>query len=792
MLRDRQVRTLRQLLQRGETLAAAARKANMDDKTARKYRLAGKLPSQMRADRTWRTRQDPFAEVWPEIQMLLDREPALQAITLLQEMQRRYPERFFDSQRRTLERRVANWRAKQGPARDVVLTQQHHPGQLAASDFTCMNSLGVTIARMRLDHLVFHCVLTYSNWESVTLCYSESFESLSFGLQEAFWQMGGVPDRHRTDSLSAAVNNLSATHELRGRYQELMDHYRVLPHRINVRQPQENGDVESSHGHFKTAVDQALLLRGSRDFETVDAYREFLLQIVERRNSHRRDKFVLEQQHLHELPLDKIDHRTFCAGIRVGRSSVIRVKKNTYSVPSRLIGREVDCLIEMDEIIVRYAGQEVQRMPRLIGSEKSLINYRHVIDSLVRKPGAFENYKYREEMFPNSYFRMAYDRLRQEHSDKIATRDYLQLLQLAARESQDLVTDALRTKLNEKARLCVRAIRAAVESRQQLPAATDVNIDAPDLSVYDFLLQHLEMEVQYHGDSSDHEAAKTLDDGFAADHDEIEICRIADTSIDQHVSRSEASRVSGTFCEPGSAGDSGISQSYSVSDGTDGTGGAGAQAKSDQSFDAGVASATLEDLGEFSVAATSVCCGAADGITAGWIVSGSSREPADFWQSRFGEEPLSGGTWRTTDSAGSLDSVYHLQPAGAATAAGKTGTAIAERNPEAAELRRPDHRRPGICAADTRGNGSHVHAAGRTLRTRQRAADQQSSLQQMGTDLQGLNDHGRGHRSTGPSQRDPGTQRPQLSSGEGPKVKTGLPNIRTTTDHFPRLINRDL
>jgi hypothetical protein len=277
------------------------------------------------------------------------------------------------------------------------------------------------------------------------------------------------------------VNNLSATHELRGRYQELMDHYRVLPHRINVRQPQENGDVESSHGHFKTAIDQALLLRGSRDFDTADAYREFLREVVERRNSHRRDKFLLEQQHLHELPLEKLDHRTFCAGIRVGRSSVIRVKKNSYSVPSRLIGREVDCLIEMDEIIVRYAGQEVQRMPRLIGSEKSLINYRHVIDSLVRKPGAFENYKYREEMFPHSYFRMAYDRLRQEHSDKIATRDYLQLLQLAARESQDLVTDALRTKLNEKAPLCVKAIRQAVESRQQLPAANRHQPEHPEL-----------------------------------------------------------------------------------------------------------------------------------------------------------------------------------------------------------------------------------------------------------------------------------------------------------------------
>lgn len=774
MIKDRQVRILRQALDRGETLAAASRKANMDETSARKYRDSAKMPSQMRTERDWRTREDPFGDILPEILDLLERDSRLKAITLFHELQRRYPGRFPDSQRRTFERRVSLWRATRGPSKAVMFTQEHQPGRLAASDFTNMNSLGVTIGRKRFDHMVFHCVLTYSNWESVTVCFSESFESLSYGLQRAFWQMGGVPDRHRTDSLSAAVNNLSATHELRSRYQELMDHYRLIPHRINVRQAHENGDVESSHGHFKTAVEQALLLRGSTEFPTEADYREFLQKILDQRNVARRDKFAQEQQHLHELPLEKLDHRTVCDGIRVSSSSVIRLKKNTYSVHSRLIGCHVNCVIDMDEIIVRYKGEEVQRMPRLIGSEKCLINYRHVIDSLVRKPGAFENYKYREEMFPVSYFRIAYDRLQKEHSDKIATRKYLQLLLLAARVSQELVCEVLRTKLNDKAPLDVDAIRIAVECRQQPASVTEVTIDAPDLSIYDQLIEHQHEEGTHHDQSSGDQIPAIVDCGSAAPCDGTgpdEHDRVAFKATDQSASRTTTPRVSRPLCEPCSTGDSGILQSYSVSAGAGGTGIGISQAESNQSAHAGFTSSTFEDLGELSMAATSAHCYSADGITAGWIVSGSSREPADFWEPRLRENALSCCVGRTTDPAGAIDSFHNVQFAGAATADCEAGTAIAERDSEADELRRADHRRSGVCPADTRRDGGGLYASGGTLRTRKCPSDQQSPIQQMGPDLQGLNDNRRGHRSTGPSQRDSGTQRPQLPSGKGPQSK---------------------
>jgi hypothetical protein len=377
----------------------------MDEKTARKYRDGQGLPSESLAKRTWRTREDPFARVWPEVQVRLEGEPRLQAFTLFAWLQDQYPGQFPDSQRRTFERRVREWRGAHGPGRPVMFPQVHHAGDLAASDFTNMNSLSITIAGQSFDHLLYHFTLTYSNWESVSVCFSESFEALSRGFQDALWQLGGVPRRHRSDSLSAAVNNLSQDHEFRARYQDLMDYYQIEPQRTNARQAHENGDVESSHGHLKTVIDQALLLRGSRDFVSREQYELFLVQLIEKRNAARADKLAQEEACLGELPASKLDYRQRIQRVKVHSSSTIQVKRNTYSVPSRLIGYEVDVVIDADYLEVWYAGAQVQRMPRLTGSGKHAINYRHVIDALVRKPGAFENYQYHEDLFPTSYFR---------------------------------------------------------------------------------------------------------------------------------------------------------------------------------------------------------------------------------------------------------------------------------------------------------------------------------------------------------------------------------------------------
>jgi hypothetical protein len=663
MIKDGQVRKLRRRLAAGDSLTLAARRSGMDEKTARKYRKAEALPSELKNPRNWRTRQDPFEDVWGEVESRLSSEPQLRAFVLFAWLQSQYPGRFTDAQRRTFERRVRAWRAACGPAQEVMFPQRHVPGDLAASDFTHMHSLRITIDRQPFDHLLYHFVLTYSNWEFVSICFSESFEAFSRGLQGALWALGGVPRRHRSDSLSAAVNNLSDDREFRARYQDLLDHYRLEPHRINVRKAHENGDVESSHGHLKTIIDQALLLRGSRDFNSREDYQNFLETVLEQRNVARTTQLEEEREVLAELPPTRVDYRTQSCGIRVSRSSTIKVKRNVYSVPSRLIGHNVDAVIDADFIEIRHGGVEVQRMPRLVGTGKHAINYRHVIDSLVRKPGAFENYQYREDMFPTSHFRIAYDALLRDHSARVAVRDYLKILQLAAHESQDAVQDALRSAINEGSKISFQDIRAAVEHHQHIPPPTDVTVDVPALSDFDFLLQYPDMEV----DRNEYEIPQVVEPPQAVDGSPSG--GIGDAAESDHdgthgtLPRSSVADVPGTFCELGRQGHTGIEKSSRLPGRADGSGMPGAQGKQDCSPSAGLPSAVLEDVEQLQLEATSATGVATAGEPAGWRLSRSSGEPAVVRETRLREEPLSLCAGRTTHSPGTLSAVHYLQPA---------------------------------------------------------------------------------------------------------------------------------
>jgi len=447
MVTDGQVSELRRWLAKGKSLAAAARMVSMDKKTARSYRDDERLPSQRKMPRNYRTRVDPFVDVWADVEQLLQAEPRLKAKTLFDDLQRQHPGKFEDSTRRTFERRVANWRAIHGPDKTVFFPQDHHPGRFAASDFTVCNDLGVKIAGVTFKHTLFHCVLTYSNFESVSLCFSESFEALSDGIQNAFWKFGGVPIQHRTDSLSAAVRNHSDRTTLTARYSALMDHYGCTAQKTNARCANENGDVESQNGHLKDRIDQALLLRSSRDFASRDDYMTFVQGIIDHANAARSKRFAEERLTLGRLPDTRLDTDDVLQGIRVSKSCTINVRANTYSVPSRLIGLKVDVRISAETITVTRGGNLIQTMQRLVGKQAASINYRHVIESLVRKPGAFADYRYREEMFPSSYFRFTYDLLRTHHIDRIADKMYLQILKLAADESQQAVEDALRQNL---------------------------------------------------------------------------------------------------------------------------------------------------------------------------------------------------------------------------------------------------------------------------------------------------------------------------------------------------------
>lgn len=679
MIKDGQVCKLRQLLAAGDFLAVAARRTGMDEKTARKYRDSYQLPSEQARPRTWRTRSDPFQDVWADVQARLEAEPKLRAFALFQWLQEKHPGRFPDSQRRTFERRVRAWRASHGPNQEVMFPQVHVPGDLGASDFTNMNSLCITIARQPLDHLLYHFTLTYSNWESVSVCYSESFEAFSRGLQKAVWQLGGVPRKHRSDSLSAAVNNLSEDREFRSRYRDLLDHYRMDPQRINVRKAHENGDVESSHGHLKVAIEQALLLRGSRDFASYEDYEYFLEELVDKRNAARLSGSEEEQTVLGELPPVKLDYRTRVPGIKVRSSSTIQVKRNTYSVPSRLIGHKVDVVIDADFVEVWYGDWHVQRMPRLIGASKHAINYRHVIDSLVRKPGAFENYQYREDMFPTSHFRMAYDWLCRDHSARVATREYLKILQLAARDSQDAVQDALRLAIVNNSAISAEAIRLAVEEHQQVPPATDVVVDAPDLQQFDSLLHYPDMEVcsDVHEDDQDKQPQEPVNSAPAGSSDTEECpSQEDDERTDQAISGASHAHVSRAFREPGRESRSGVEQSPGVSIGADGPGVSGSSGKPNRTAQATVPAPFFENMEQLRLETPSVTSGSPDGESPRRIVSGPSRESFDIRQTRFREEPLSLCTGRTTRAAGPFGALHDLQSACATVIDCQAGLAI--------------------------------------------------------------------------------------------------------------------
>ena len=474
------------LITAGEPLARAALKSGMNETTARKYRRAGKLPSEGGVAHSWRTRPDPFADVWEELRTLLEVNPGLQAKTLFQELQRRYPGQFPDGQLRTLQRKVKIWRALEGPPKEVFFPQEHQPGQLAASDFCHLTGLGVTIAGQAFPHLLYHFVLTYSNWETGCVCFSESFESLSSGLQAALWELGGVPQRHRTDSLSAAVQPLDGKEGFTSRYTALLGHYGLRGEAIQPGQAHENGDVEQRHHRFKVALDQALMLRGSRDFPDREAYQRFLQALFAQLNAGRRARLQEELAVLRSLPPTRLDIIRKLK-VKVGTGSTIRILNNAYSVPSRLIGETVEVRVGIEQLEVWYAQQCVERLPRLRGQYQHRIQYRHVIDWLVRKPGAFSQYRYREDLFPTSRFRSAYDHLRQARPGE-ADREYLGLLLLAARETEQGVDNALRLLLAEDRPIHVAAVQELLQSGRELPRRTEVNIAPVDLRAYDALL----------------------------------------------------------------------------------------------------------------------------------------------------------------------------------------------------------------------------------------------------------------------------------------------------------------
>jgi hypothetical protein len=395
----------------------------------------------------------------------------------------------------------------------VFFAQDHPPGRLGASDFTHMTELGVTIRGRPFAHLVYHFVLTHSNWEHVTVCFTESFESFSAGFQNAVWALGGVPAVHRSDRMSLAVQ-ASGTEEFTARYRALMAHYEVKPQAINAGKGHENGDAEQSHHRFKRAVKQALLLRGSHDFPSPEAYTAFLHEVCARRNQPRTQRFIDERRALQPLPARR--QESFRAvKVRVQSGSTITVERNTYSVPARLIGETVAVRVYADTIEVWYGPRKEDVLPRLRGRAGHHIDYRHVIEWLVRKPGAFAGYRYRAELFPTSRFRLAYDQLAATASGTRADRDYLEILLLAARQGEARVDDALRRLLDGDGRVTLSAVTALVEDGTSPARVPEVRIEPINLSQYDTLFESKEAWHEADGSEGREAGAGELPEGAA-------------------------------------------------------------------------------------------------------------------------------------------------------------------------------------------------------------------------------------------------------------------------------------
>jgi len=434
MITKQQYRRLMSEYQVTGKVTASAMKADVSRPTARKYLEAGQPPNELQAKHSWRTREDPLEEIWPQAVVMLEEAPDLEAKALFEYLWERSPWAAEEKHLRTFQRRVKLWRLQHGPDKEVFFPQDWEPGRAMQLDWTNANELAVTIGRQPYEHLLCHSVLPYSNWEWASRCLSESLLSLRQGLQEGLHRLGKVPRDLRVDHSSAATHRLGGGDKGRGfneQFVSLCEHYGLRPRTIGIDCPNENGDVESSNGHLKRRLRQHLLLRGSRDFDSEGAYQCFLEQVLERGNQGRREKLEQELAVMRALPPTRLSEydELRCT---VGSASTIRVKKVGYSVPARLIGQEIKVEVYERELKL-YSGRELLlRLPRHCGSRGVVLDYRHVIDHLLRKPGAFERYRYREQLFPSRSFRLAHDQLVAQQGQRRGGVEYLRLLKLAS------------------------------------------------------------------------------------------------------------------------------------------------------------------------------------------------------------------------------------------------------------------------------------------------------------------------------------------------------------------------
>ncbi len=486
------------------TQAGAAAVAGFSERTAREIDKDPTPPSQRQMPRHWRTREDSLAGFWARAEELLRADKGIMPVTVFESLQDELgPEVVPDSVRRSLERRVASWKALHGEDKEVFFPQRHEPGRQGLSDFTVADELGVTIAGEAFPHRLYHFRLAYSGWEHMRVVLGgESFSALSEGLQEALWKLGKAPVEHRSDSLSAAYKNLArdAQADFTKRYEELCQHYGMAASRNNPGEGHENGSIESPNRHMKRRLDQELRKRGNRDFESVDAYRRFVATICDRHNRRRGERIAEEIAKLRDLPARRTaDFAKVSAPVT--RNATISVDRVLYTVPPRLIGRTLDIHLFDDRLECFLGPDAVAAMPRVrVGrcERGHQINFRHVIGTLRKKPQALRNLIYRDALFPHTAFARAWAAIDAQMAPKPACRLMVDLLDLAAAQvCEKALAERLDTILDAGQLPDLAAMKAEFAPKTAALTA-DVTIPPPDIAGYDALLPFMPGAMEVH------------------------------------------------------------------------------------------------------------------------------------------------------------------------------------------------------------------------------------------------------------------------------------------------------
>ena len=423
----------------------SAMKAGVSRNTARKYLRQEDPSKQEKPAHDWRTRKDPLEAIWSAARGMLETAPELQAKALLEHLSERAEGGIEENVLRTFQRRVRQWRLEHGKEKEVFFSQAARPGAVLAVDWTDMRDLGVSICGMKLDHLMFHAVLPFSNWQWAVRCRSESLLSVRSGLKATIGRLGRVPRELLIDNSSTATHRLSGDGKRRGFNEEFLsicEHFGLSPRTTNVSCPHENGTCEAMHGHLKRRLEQHLLLRGSRDFQNEEEYDHFVIGVLERANGLRAERFAQEVAEMREHLAAELPDYTETL-VRVNNNSTIRVCKRVYSVPSKLIGSRLRARIHETHIVLLDGLVVLAELPLQGGDRGAVIDFRHIINWLVRKPRAFSQYRWREAMFPSLVWRAAYDHLNRHHDVSAADERYLEILQLAAVEGLGAVENVV-------------------------------------------------------------------------------------------------------------------------------------------------------------------------------------------------------------------------------------------------------------------------------------------------------------------------------------------------------------